>query len=373
MTKGKRTCKILKEIRKQIAAENDIELVISECTYQGDCLGTCPKCEAEVRYLERELEKRQRLGKAVAIAGLSVGMLGALDSCGINKKTDSSPVDEWHLMGLPAVEVQVEDELLPKEIKEVSNSELQDTTCFELNINSTNVDEMLDNAVSKYIEETILGYSVDQLPQFPGGDTELLNYVNEYVRNNYPWPAGPYGVEGNVFVSFTVEADGSLSNIKVLKGLGFGCDEVALELVKAMPKWKPAMNRGEAVIYPQYALPVRFELSKEEGELVTYVERPPVFPDGEEKLKEYLKENVVYPQEAREAGIKGKVFVAFVVETDGKLSNVYVLRGIGGGCDEEAVRVVQSMPNWEPATQRGKAVRMIYMLPIAFSDVKTDK
>ena len=133
-------------------------------------MGTCPKCEAEVRYLERELEKRQRLGKAVAIAGLSVGMLGALDSCGINKKTDSRPVDEWHLMGLPAVEVQVEDELLPKEIKEVSSSERQDTTCFELKINSSNVDEMLDNAVSKYIEETILGYSVDQLPQFPGGD-----------------------------------------------------------------------------------------------------------------------------------------------------------------------------------------------------------
>ena len=55
MAKGKQTCKILKEIRKQIAAENDIKLVIEECTYQGDCLGTCPKCEAEVRYLEREL------------------------------------------------------------------------------------------------------------------------------------------------------------------------------------------------------------------------------------------------------------------------------------------------------------------------------
>ena len=55
MAKGKQTCKILKEIRKQIAAENDIKLVIEECTYQGDCRGTCPKCEAEVRYLEREL------------------------------------------------------------------------------------------------------------------------------------------------------------------------------------------------------------------------------------------------------------------------------------------------------------------------------
>ena len=65
MYKGKRTCKILKEIRAQIAAENDIAFVTSECKHQGDCAGTCPKCEAEVRYLEKELEKRIRLGKAV--------------------------------------------------------------------------------------------------------------------------------------------------------------------------------------------------------------------------------------------------------------------------------------------------------------------
>ncbi len=81
MAKGKQTCKILKEIRKQIAAENDIKLVIEECTYQGDCLGTCPKCEAEVRYLERELEKRQRMGKAAVIAGMAVGTMFAATSC----------------------------------------------------------------------------------------------------------------------------------------------------------------------------------------------------------------------------------------------------------------------------------------------------
>ena len=81
MPKGKQTCKILKEIRRQIAEENDIELVISECTYQGDCKGTCPKCEAEVRYLERELEKRQRMGKAAVIAGMAVGTMLTATSC----------------------------------------------------------------------------------------------------------------------------------------------------------------------------------------------------------------------------------------------------------------------------------------------------
>jgi hypothetical protein len=74
MYKGKRTCKILKEIRAQIAAENDIAFVTSECKHQGDCAGTCPKCEAEVRYLEKELEKRIKLGKAVTVAGLAAAI-----------------------------------------------------------------------------------------------------------------------------------------------------------------------------------------------------------------------------------------------------------------------------------------------------------
>ena len=82
MKQGKQTCKILKEIRKQIAAENDIKLVIEECTYQGDCLGTCPKCEAEVRYLERELEKRQRMGKAAIFAGMTIGTAITAAGCG---------------------------------------------------------------------------------------------------------------------------------------------------------------------------------------------------------------------------------------------------------------------------------------------------
>ncbi len=75
MARGKRTCRILKEIRRQIAEANDIEYVVEECQYKGDCKGTCPKCEAEVRYLESQLHKRQMLGKAVVVAGLSLGVI----------------------------------------------------------------------------------------------------------------------------------------------------------------------------------------------------------------------------------------------------------------------------------------------------------
>ena len=94
MAKGKQTCKILKEIRKQIAAENDIELITSECTHKGDCAGTCPKCEAEVRYLERELEKRQRLGKAAVFAGMTIGTAITAAGCGpLIQPTAGMPMD----------------------------------------------------------------------------------------------------------------------------------------------------------------------------------------------------------------------------------------------------------------------------------------
>ncbi len=78
MARGKQTCKILKEIRRQIAEANGIELATSECRYKGDCLGTCPKCEAEVRYLEQQLRARSIAGKAVALVGISAASIAML-------------------------------------------------------------------------------------------------------------------------------------------------------------------------------------------------------------------------------------------------------------------------------------------------------
>jgi hypothetical protein len=79
--RGKNKCKILKQIRQKIADENDIPYVTRECTYQGECRGTCPKCEAELRYLEQELEKRRRLGKTVAVAAVAAGLSLTMTAC----------------------------------------------------------------------------------------------------------------------------------------------------------------------------------------------------------------------------------------------------------------------------------------------------
>lgn len=88
--KGKNKCKILKEIRQKIADENDIPYVTRECSYQGECTGTCPKCEAELRYLEQELEKRRSLGKTVAVAAVAAGLSLSMAACVPGKGSGSA-------------------------------------------------------------------------------------------------------------------------------------------------------------------------------------------------------------------------------------------------------------------------------------------
>ena len=119
----------------------------------------------------------------------------------------------------------------------------------------------------------------------------------------------------------------------------------------------------------EYVAPVKVEEeeSAEEMQIFMVVESMPEYPGGEAALYKYLAENIKYPQMAKESGIQGRVFVTFVVERDGRVTDVRVLRGIGGGCDEEAIRVVENMPKWTPGKQRGKSVRVQYNLPVKFT------
>ena len=103
-----------------------------------------------------------------------------------------------------------------------------------------------------------------------------------------------------------------------------------------------------------------------EGEVFQVVEVDPQFEGGLEALYKYLAENIKYPEQAKSDGIQGRVFVRFVIEADGSVTNAQVLRGIGGGCDEEALRVVEAMPKWTPGMQQGKPVRVQFNLPITF-------
>ena len=244
MAKGKQTCKILKEIRKQIAAENDIELIISECTHKGDCRGTCPKCEAEVRYLERELEKRQRLGKAVVFAGMTLGTAITAASCGpLVQPTAGMPMDpDDTIVATDTVRNDSIDEPFEFEgFVEVPES-TNDSYVFE--------PEEDENRPGVYIV-------VEQMPEFPGGDKGFHQFIADNVK--YPAEAKEKGIRGIVYVNFIVEPDGSISDIRVLRGIGGGCDEEAVRVVESMPKFKPGIQNGEAVRV-SYTVPVIFRL-----------------------------------------------------------------------------------------------------------------
>ena len=101
--------------------------------------------------------------------------------------------------------------------------------------------------------------------------------------------------------------------------------------------------------------------------IFTIVEEMPSFPGGDEPRVKFLHDNIVYPQMAKENNIQGTVYVSFVVDSKGKVTDVKLLRGIGGGCDEEAIRVVKLMPPWNPGKQNGKSVRVQFNMPIRFT------
>ena len=101
--------------------------------------------------------------------------------------------------------------------------------------------------------------------------------------------------------------------------------------------------------------------------ILTIVEKMPVFPGGEQELFNYLNKNIKYPAIARENGIQGRVFVNFFVDAEGKVKDAKILRGLGSGLDDEALRVVRNMPAWKPGMQNGRVVQVQYNLPIVFT------
>ncbi len=232
MTRGKKVCKILKEIRQQIADKNDIEYITSECYFQGECKGTCPKCEAEVRYLENELNKRRQLGKAAVIAGISLGIAGSFTACNKIKQ-----------------EVMV---ILGKD----TVSHADDIMLGEIVSNDLNTKEHDENI--KYDRDSIFVFP-EVLPTYPGGDKALRTFIQENLV--YPKDAKEEGIRGTVYIQFVIEKDGSISNVNIVRSIDNGgkCDKEAVRIVSMMPKWEPGKMRGEAV-RSRYAVPVRFRL-----------------------------------------------------------------------------------------------------------------
>ena len=265
-----------------------------------------------------------------------------------------------------------------------------DTTMYQVDPFSFSVDKLklkiltTEDTPTQVLEkdnDTVF-QMVEQMPEFPGGVEAMMHYVANNVK--YPQEARDKNISGRVFVSFVIEKDGSVNEVKVMRGIGGGCDEEAVRVVKNMPKWKPGMQKGKPVRV-SYMMPLNFKLTEgqpnpslgearvskveskpDKNGVYQIVEEMPQYPGGEAAMMEYVAKNVVYPKEALDKEISGRVFVSFIVEKDGSVNEVKVMKGVGGGCDEEAVRVVKAMPKWKPGKQEGKPVRVSYMMPITF-------
>ena len=212
MKSGKKICNTLKEVRIQVAKANDIKYVPSECHHEGDCAGTCPKCESEVRWFEQQLQMRRQLGKAVAVVGVSMG-LAALTAC--------------------------------------------ESQLTEMSTDSRISSALTQSAGSKISQ--LMGDVVEQQPSYPGGFQALLDFLRENTK--YPEQAQKDSIEGRVVLSFVVETDGSITEPKVVRSVHPLLDEEALRVAKLMPKWEPGYQNGTPVRV-KYNIPVTFKLGE---------------------------------------------------------------------------------------------------------------
>ena len=225
--------------------------------------------------------------------------------------------------------------------------------------------------------------SAENMPEFPdGGAAACIAWIQKEVK--YPVVAQEMGISGAVIVGFVVERDGSITNVKVNRGVDPILDKEAVRVVSAMPKWISGKQDGKpARVY--HSVPVMFRLdTAESNQQITasattaksdqqnadkpleFAENMPEFPGGNAACIAWLTKEAKYPVVATEKGIEGTVMVGFVVERDGSVTNVKVNRGADPILDKEAVRAVSAMPKWIPGKQNGELVRVYHSVPVIF-------
>ena len=235
---------------------------------------------------------------------------------------------------------------------------------------------------------------VEVMPEFPGGQGALLQFLAKSIK--YPVIAQQNGIQGRVTCSFVVGKDGVIRNIEVIRGVDPSLDLEATRVISMMPKWKPGMQKGKEVSV-KYTVPVTFRLQGKEdnkptplpagegdneitvvgygeqksadtsGQVFAIVEKMPQFPGGEKAINEFISKTLQYPVIAQENGIQGKVVCSFIINQDGSVTDAEVISGVDPSLDREALRIVSAMPKWTPGTQRGKAVRVKYTMPVTFT------
>lgn len=209
---------------------------------------------------------------------------------------------------------------------------------------------ILDSTKHYYIESDLpKGISVPKIP------------INEYMQQYFDSLVSDEKYKfdpTDTSVTFEVSGDGSLGKF-MLGNKPNGNDTLFVEKLLSLGKWTPVQHPTSRQIY-------KLKLQSNDQLIFTLVEDAANFKGGKEEMYSFIYDNLIYPENARKRRIEGRVFVQFVVEKDGSLTEVQIVKGIGGGADEEALRLFNAMPPWEPARQRGMVVRQKLIESINF-------
>ncbi len=210
-------------------------------------------------------------------------------------------------------------------------------------------------------------------PTFGGKEHKLFNeWVTEQVK--YPPEATAKNAEGYVSVSFTVEMDGTLTNLKSVSPKDPLLTNEVIRAIGTSPKWDRPKNSGINEPF-NLIVTVGFKLPDQIVKQLPYVvvQDMPVYPGGEAALLTFIADNIIYPEAAKADTIQGRVIVRFIVNTEGNTEGIDILKGVHPLLDAEAVRVVKKITGFKPGMQDGKAVNVWYMVPINFGFPNTKK
>ena len=266
----------------------------------------------------------------------------------------------------------------------------------ELNLITTPDKGTPSEPITEKADDDKIYEKVEKEAEFPGGLEAMYKWIGYHLK--YPEECRAKSIQGRVTIQFVVNKDGSISEIKTLRSPNPLLSKEGIRIVNAMPKWKPAQNKGK-VVASYFRLPINFRLAgtqktetiTEQGTqikpvVLTAVSKPtgkPVeetaddgifdepetkaeFPSGDMAMYKWIADNLKYPEECKAKGIQGRVTIQFVVNKDGSISEIKTLRSPNPLLSDEAIRVVSAMPKWKPATQMDKPVRCNYRLPITF-------
>ena len=213
---------------------------------------------------------------------------------------------------------------------------------------------------------------VEQMPQLPGGggNPAIVRAIQSKVR--YPLTALRQNIQGRVFVSFLVKANGAVRNAKIVQGIGGGCDEEVLAVVRQLPNFTPGTQNGRPVTVG-FTVPITFKIAAEVTtdsilHVYTLVVQMPQLPGGggNAAIARTLQQALVVPADVPNQALPSKVFVNFMVGPSGVVHAIKVVRGLNAACDAAAVAAVQKLPRFVGGRLNGQPATVSITVPVLF-------